>query len=329
MAGLARVAVLLAALPVAGSDALPSTARADREASAEEALAADDQCGDGGCALSALQLRTRPWRQAGNASGSRYALTWEASGDAFFEDWTFVTDNLVHGAQQYEAKAEALRDGLAYTQNGTAIIRVGGLGSQPYTRKSVRMHTNHAWSPHQSFVALLRYEHLPFGCSVWPSFWSVNSDRVWPGGGELDILEYANAEGSSASFHTSHPGCYVQTWKVYQKIFGGDMPGSADCLTDYWNAAPKMGCRPSQHSHRGDWWSGNPGIVGAEWMAEHVKVFHIPEDRIPEDIHSGNPEPGTWDRFLIAYLPFSPGCAAAAQPQELESELLAIHGHPG
>mmetsp|Transcript_11575 Transcript_11575/g.30718 ORF Transcript_11575/g.30718 Transcript_11575/m.30718 type:complete len:428 (+) Transcript_11575:97-1380(+) len=340
MARFARVAALLAALPAAavvgGNDAAPSLARAR----AYEALTAvdplyegltdDDQCsaGDESCALNALQLRKAKAhgqaaaeadgqaQAASNSSATKYSLNWEASGDTFFHDWTFVTEDEVHGAQQYEPKAQAFSDKLAYTQGGSAILKVGGMGA-PYKRKSVNIHTNKAWSPQQSFVALLHYKHLPQGCSVWPGFWAMNSDQVWPGGGELDILEYANMEGNKVSFHTSHAGCYVDTRKVYSMVRGGNENGPVDCQTDYFNARPKFGCRPSQHSHTGEWWSGNPGLVGAEWTPTHVKVFHIPESQIPADIHAGEPKPDTWDRFIVAYLPFTPGCRSVAQPQEL------------
>lgn len=316
MARVARLALLLGAML--------AVVAADSEASLNSALHSDDQCaaGDENCAVSALQLRAKQQSveaemQAHNSSwgNPQYYKNWEASGRSFFNEFTFVTQDEVHGAHQFVDKATAWREGIIATHGDSAILKVGGLGL-PYKRKSVNIHTNKAWNPGQSFVALMHYKHLPHGCSVWPGFWAMNSDMVWPQGGELDILEYANGEGSKVSFHTNRR-CFLQNHKIHQLIHGGNAPGPNNCETDYFNAHPKLGCRPSQHSHTGAWYSGNPGIMGVEWTPTHVKVFHIPEHQIPADIHAEEPKPDTWDRFIIAYLPFDASCANIAQPQEL------------
>ena len=51
----------------------------------------------------------------------------------------------------------------------------------------------------------LKIAHLPTGCAVWPSFWTVTQNTsAWPVGGEIDIIENANDQYAYnlASIHT-------------------------------------------------------------------------------------------------------------------------------
>ena len=35
------------------------------------------------------------------------------------------------------------------------------------------------------------FKRMPFGCSLWPAYWSYGTDS-WPANGEVDILEGVN-----------------------------------------------------------------------------------------------------------------------------------------
>eukprot|EP00439_Symbiodinium_sp_Y106_P013190 s280_g1.t3 len=180
-------------------------------------LGIDDECREEGCALEALQRRgarrvadeeargqTELDLQASlgcyEGSAPQYYLNWEANASNFFKDWTFVTHDPSWGAVNYLKREDAKSGGLLETYQDHVVIRTGALRNGK--RDSVRIQTNKAWNPHDGFLVAMKYRHVPYGAGVWPAFWTMCSDYVWPKGGELDILEFANDQPNLMTFHT-------------------------------------------------------------------------------------------------------------------------------
>lgn len=248
-----------------------------------------------------------------------YKLNWKAEGRDFFRNWTFVTEDKVHGAQEFLDRSEAEAKGVISANDREAILRVGGIRypSRPgeaYKRYAPHVRSNTAWDPKDSFVVAMKFKHVPEGCGIWPGFWTVNSDVLWPGGGELDVLEYANDVPSKVSFHTGEH-CRLSSSKINQCLpRGSGGSGPLDCYTSYFQNA--FGCRPRQRQRTGADYARTPGVIAAEWTPESVTVFFFRESEIPADLANNNPKPSTWSKHVIAYLPFESPCTEI-KPQEI------------
>eukprot|EP00437_Effrenium_voratum_P019692 CAMPEP_0181452500 /NCGR_PEP_ID=MMETSP1110-20121109/29237_1 /TAXON_ID=174948 /ORGANISM="Symbiodinium sp., Strain CCMP421" /LENGTH=441 /DNA_ID=CAMNT_0023576781 /DNA_START=89 /DNA_END=1414 /DNA_ORIENTATION=- len=324
----------------------------------ERALHQDDQCTGEQCALNALQHRgakiateaveaeelqaedevedmvdteedlgvnyTELMEYGCFAKPSNMRLSWRASGRDFFQQFTFVTQDDTHGAHKYLNFHDAVRHGvIGATNHGSVFMKIGGIEPTgewiaPYKRHSVMIHSNYAWHPQDGFLVVMKYNHVPWGPSIWPAFWLMNSDKVWPDGGEFDIMEFANDEASKITFHTDK-NCLLDPRKVGSCMRGKRMGGSGpmNCNTNYWKNL--FGCRPRQVQRTGEWFAKNPGAFAASWDEDGITVYHIPNHEIPADLKEDKPRPESWGKWVVAYLPYvSHTCHRdLAGPQEI------------
>lgn len=236
-------------------------------------------------------------------SGGRYRLKWEARGASFFDDFEFDTVDYNKGAAAYMNRSLAQKEGLVVAGDTHAIVRTGAT-KEGHKRASVKLVSKRNWT---HFLLAAKFAHVPFGDGVWPAFWMNGAGGNWPNGGELDILEYANALTSKVAMHTGTQNqCKLDSYEVNKC---GPFPDSNgmdyDCLTNY--DSMKLGCGPTSNNGQrsGPRWAESPGVIALEWTRELIRAFFIPEDELPSDLTSDSPRPDAWDKWVIAYFPMA------------------------
>jgi len=122
-----------------------------------------------------------------------YDLVRDYSGTTFFDRWDFYGswDNLTLGDVVWLDRVSAFQENLVYIdEHNRAIIKVDNITDVPWNEKrsSIRITSHDFYSVGSLWIIDLT--HLPYGCSVWPAFWSKGPQ--WPDHGEIDIIEGVN-----------------------------------------------------------------------------------------------------------------------------------------
>ncbi|KAI0772440.1 concanavalin A-like lectin/glucanase domain-containing protein [Trametes elegans] len=244
-----------------------------------------------------------------------YNLVKNFSGTNFFDGWDFFDgfDNTTNGAVNYLGEANATADRLTFVNDaGHAIIKIDNTSFVPFNEKrnSVKI-TTHDFFPIGS-VFIFDALHLPFGCSVWPSFWTMGPD--WPRGGEIDILEGVNQMTNDQMTLHASPGC-TQAQGVQQL---GKTAG-ADCSE---GRNSSVGCTvdETQPNSFGQGFNSNGGGVwAAQFDTSGIFVWFWGRGNIPADVSSnGNTvDVATWGTPSAAWPASSCNVSEFFTPQQL------------
>jgi len=234
-----------------------------------------------------------------------YALNWHAEGTTFFDEWEFLLNDPNQGAAQYVDRAQAIQNRVIEAGQ-TAIMRAGPKGAN-LKRMSAKIETTRKW---KYFLMAIQMNHVPWGCGIWPAFWTRSPDVGWPNGGELDIIESTNEQPSRSSFHVGIPNrCQLNPSMAKKpgctQFIDVEMnnTGTYDCVTNY---PTQIGCAPNVLPLLdGQQLSAQPSVIAVEWTEDYIKIFRIPTQSIPADLAGDAPQPDTWDQWVIAYYPFA------------------------
>ncbi|KAN0087663.1 glycoside hydrolase family 16 protein [Tylopilus felleus] len=211
------------------------------------------------------------------ASATQYSLAKEYYGSSFFDAWTFYNhyDNLTNGDVTFVSAQTALADQLAYVDPSTshAFIRVDNFTNVVWDNKrnSVRITSNDSFSVGSLWVTDMY--HVPYGCSVWPAWWSQAIQ--WPQGGEIDTFEGVNLQpNNQMSLHTE-TGCTQVSPNETSTLVT-----STNCT--YVNA--DQGCivmDPSSASFGAGFANISGGAFVTEFASSGISIWFFPRSQIP------------------------------------------------
>ncbi|KAF9241083.1 glycoside hydrolase family 16 protein [Melanogaster broomeanus] len=247
------------------------------------------------CPLILVALASLP-----SASATQYSIKKEYSGSAFFDDWTFYNnyDNLTNGDAMYVLGVPFSSSSLPRLHLPTtlptsiqrlliAFIKVDNTTTVVYNdkRNTVRITSNDTFSVGSLWVTDMY--HVPYGCSVWPAWWSQAVQ--WPQGGEIDTFEGVNLQtNNQMSLHTE-PGCTQVSPNETSTLVT-----STDCSYD---ANSNQGCivmDPSTSSFGSGFASTGGGAFVTEFATTGISqvtsipisIWFFPRSQIPSALSS-------------------------------------------
>ncbi|KZV62425.1 glycoside hydrolase family 16 protein [Peniophora sp. CONT] len=240
-------------------------------------------------------------------------------GQDFINEWTFeAIPDPTHGYVNYVDKSTAVSKGLVFASGSNFTLKADDttvVSSSASGRDSVRIQSPKTYNSH---VTVINLAHMPKACGSWPAVWEVGPN--WPQGGEVDIIEGVNDQGTNAlplvldvvfliayptepnrsSLHTS-PDCTIPST--------GDFSGtvvSTNCDT---SVNDNSGCgfdysTDNSYGHSFNLIQG--GFYASERTSTEVKIWFWPRTatNIPSDVKSGSSTINTnnWGRPQ-AYFP--------------------------
>ncbi|KAJ7092754.1 glycoside hydrolase family 16 protein [Mycena epipterygia] len=236
-----------------------------------------------------------------NGSFSLWLPQDEYSGKTFFDGFTFQTfPDPTHGTVTYVNQTYAFQNGLAFVNDddGTVGDNTTFL-PEGQNRTSVRISSIIQYN---TGLFILDLNRAPWGCGVWPAFWTVGDN--WPNQGEIDIIEgvhdnehnqvtWHTGPGCSLSLESNYTGAVVEQNGMPNTDCDGSVDGNAGCGITEWS---KASYGPFFEAQGG-------GIFAMKWDETGIAVYSFYRSAIPGDITSGSPNPANWGTPVAALAP--------------------------
>jgi hypothetical protein len=191
---------------------------------------------------------------------------------------------------------------------------------------------------------------MPYGCAVWPAWWTVGAN--WPDGGEIDIVEGINTNPTSVLFSHVNRLCYLMSGCRNQYTFhtgsGSDCflpekaPTSPDgrptftanVLHTICKTSPTdgTGCTlsdPDTSSYGQGFVTAGGGVFALLRDSTGIKIWRFARQSIPQDVHSGQPNPTSWPPPSAFLSTAECDIASHFSPQQLVLDITLCGGWAG
>jgi hypothetical protein len=179
-------------------------------------------------------------------------------------------------------------------------------------RSSVRISSQAMYT---TGLFVLDLNMAPFGCGVWPAFWTLG-DGTWPANGEIDIIEGVHDnEHNQVTWHTA-PGMASEISLIFAKLHEGCNLTSTTNFTGtivQTNGVDNLQCNALINDNAGcgitEWSrasygpyfdSQNGGVFAMKWDLTGIAVWSFYRAAIPQDITQGLPDPSNWGEPVAA-----------------------------
>ncbi|KAF8887238.1 concanavalin A-like lectin/glucanase domain-containing protein [Gymnopilus junonius] len=131
----------------------------------------------------------------------------------FFDRWAYYgnVDNTTWGKFDFFLTPKCYLQSLTFVNSaGNAVVKVDNtttiLPAPLVNRDSIRLTSLDSYG--LGSLILIDVVHIPYGCSVWPAFWTYGIEETWPLAGEIDFIEAINdMTNNQVALHTT-PGCF-------------------------------------------------------------------------------------------------------------------------
>ncbi|KAF9533563.1 concanavalin A-like lectin/glucanase domain-containing protein [Crepidotus variabilis] len=215
-------------------------------------------------------------------------------GRNFFDSFDFFAfRDPTEGHVNYVNKSDAFAKRLAYvTDDNKVVMKTDSWTKLPLGtyRDSVRINTKKTYT---TGLFIIDMDKAPWGCAVWPAFWSTGFN--WPTEGEIDVLEGVHDnEHNQIAWHTTS-GCEYDP----AASFSGQIPND--------NGVNRTNCDHAANSNAGcnvvEWSRASygpyfeaqgGGVIAMKWDENDISIWSFFRAAIPRDIITGTPNPSLW-----------------------------------